>query len=196
MKFFSIILLFLTVTAAVYGAETPGLAAYREGNYGGAVRLLSGEIVQFEKNSKEYFEHIFAYIDSLLYCNKAAEAEQKFKLYNKNVSAEAEVLFALLEAKLAYVNKDLKKCEKILQGLNGNQNLSALCRFDIAVLQCEIYLADGRGAEAVKLADNVLKDESIAQNGEFTLRSLLLRARPLTKEEIKTKRKGFMCLRI
>lgn len=176
MKFFSIILLFLTVTAAVYGTETPGLTAYREGNYGGAARLLSGEIVQFEKESKEYFEHIFAYIDSLLYCNKATEAEQKFNLYNKNVSAEAQVLFDLLEAKLAYVNKDLKKCEKILQNLKDNQNLSSLCRFDIVVLQCEIYLADNRYAETVKLADNALKDENIAQNGEFTLKTLLLRA--------------------
>lgn len=176
MKFFSIILLFLTVTAALSGAETPGLAAYREQNYGGAARLLSGEIVQFEKGSKEYFEHIFAYIDSLLYCNRSSEAEQKFKQYKKEVSAEAKNLFDLLEAKFAYVNKDLKSCEKILQGLKDNSDLPPVLRFDIVVLFSEIYLADGRSAEAVELLDSALKDENIVKNGEFTLKSLLLRA--------------------
>lgn len=176
MKFFSIILLFLSVTAAVCGADTPGLAAYRERNYGGAVRLLSGEIAQFAEGSKEYFEHIFAYIDSLLYSNKITEAENKFNLYKKDVSPEAKVLFDLLEAKLAYVNRDLKRCEKILQSLKDNQKLSAAEFFDTAVLLSEIYIADGRSADAVELLDNVLKNENIVKNGEFTLKALLLRA--------------------
>lgn len=177
MMFSRIIALVLAVSAwAVSGAETPGLAAYREQNYGSAVRLLQGELAQFEEDSKEYFEHAAAYIESLLYSGKIAQAKKEFDRCKKNVVSECKLIFELLEAKIAYADKDLKHCSEILQKLQNEQDLSSLNRFDIAVLQGVILLTESKAAQAVELLDKAAADEELLKNGEFTLKSLLLRA--------------------
>ena len=107
MIFSRIIALTLTVAAwTVCAAESPGLTAYREQNYGSAVRLLRNELAQSDRTDREFFEKVFSYIDSLLYNGNIVEAQTFFNRYQGKVPADCKASFELLRAKLAYVGKD------------------------------------------------------------------------------------------
>lgn len=175
---FSRFTVFFAITAfsAVYAAETPGMTAYNEQNYDSAVRLLAGEILRLDSSSKEYYERIFAYIDSLLHAGKVELADAELKKLEKAVNAENKTDSDLLRAKLFYVRKDFTAAEKILLELQQNNALTAAMQYDIAVLLAEIYLASARYADAVGLLDETVKNADVVKNGEFLLKSLLLRA--------------------
>ena len=177
MIFSRIIALTLTVAAwTVCAAESPGLTAYREQNYGSAVRLLRNELAQSDRTDREFFEKAFSYIDSLLYNGNIVEAQTFFNRYQGKVPADCKASFELLRAKLAYVGKDFDNCSKILETLKNADGLTGLDRFDIAVLQSEVLLFQDKGNEAVDLLELALKDADIVKNGEFTLRLQLMRA--------------------
>ncbi len=177
MIFSRIIALTLTIAAwTVCAAESPGLTAYREQNYGSAVRLLRNELTQSPRTGREFFEKSFSYIDSLLYNGDIAEAKAHFNLCRGKIPSDCKASFELLRAKLAYAEKDFDTCSKILDSLKNAAGLTELDRFDIAVLQSEILLSRDKGNEAVDLLELALKNTDIAKNGEFTLKLQLMRA--------------------
>ena len=147
MKYLLTIVLALTAVAS-FGAETPGMRAYHEQNYGAAMRLLKQESARLTKDSAEYFEHFFAYIESLLYNNLIDEAEKELKSVSGSLADTQKNVYDFLTAKIAYMRKNFDVGEKILLSLSSQKNLTSLMKYDISIMLAEIYLASGRAAES------------------------------------------------
>lgn len=175
MKYLLTIVLALTAVAS-FGAETPGMRAYHEQNYGAAMRLLKQESARLTKDSAEYFEHFFAYIESLLYNNLIDEAEKELKSVSGSLADTQKNVYDFLTAKIAYMRKNFDVGEKILLSLSSQKNLTSLMKYDISIMLAEIYLASGRAAEAIALLDACSADENVVRHGEFIMKSLLMRA--------------------
>lgn len=177
MKYLPIILFFLLSMPLSAGAiETPGITAYKEQNYGAAVRLLPRELPQFSPGSNEYFEHFLAYIESLLFNNEATLARFELQKLRTTLPKTFSNRSKLLEAQLSYIEKDFDNSRKILTSLVGNKTFSPHHRMNIAILLGDICLRTDRPADAVKVLSDALNDKEAVQEDEFTMQTLFMRA--------------------
>ncbi|MBR2509138.1 MAG: hypothetical protein IKB71_05260 [Lentisphaeria bacterium] len=177
MKYLQIIIPALSLLLAVNAeAETPGMTAYREQNYGAAARLLPQELLRLQPGTDAYFEHESACIESLLLSSRIDEAADRITKINSKIPEKYQNRFRLLNAKLAYVQKNFTLCQKLLDEFNAQKKLTANMRYDAILLQCELFLNSNQAAKAVSLLEKTLADNTVAKDGEFTLSLLFMRA--------------------
>ena len=177
MKSFRIIIPALALLAAVNAeAKTPGMTAYREQNYGAAVRLLPQELSRLQAGSDEYFKHEIILTECMLMCGQIAEGAQLLNRLNVQLPEKYKNRLLLLNAQLAYVQKNFTLCRQLLDELAVQKNLPNSMRYDIVLLQSELMLNSNRAAEAAVLLEKTLADNTLARDGEFSLMLLYLRA--------------------
>lgn len=165
----------LCFSAAIAEAGTPGMTAYREGNYGAAARLLQKELKDIQIFSDDYFERIFALVESEFYTAQLKKASDTLDKIKSKVPEKFKTRFLWLEAQCAYLRYDHAKGEKLLDQLLAIKNLPPDIRCDAATLQSQIYLHGGKASKAVALLDKIASDPENLKKNEFSFRLMQLR---------------------
>lgn len=177
MKFSAIIIFILScVMLELSATESAGMTAYREGNFDAASRILSKETDAPLIMSKEYFERVFAYIESLLHISDLKTAQIEMDKIRQSVPNDMQIRFKMLEAQARFIKNELKNCENILTGILKEKNLNSKVKYDAVTLLSCVYLADGRAQEALKIISEAINAPSVAAHGEMQLKLLELRA--------------------
>lgn len=177
MKYSKIILPALAwLLAFAVEAKTPGMAAYREQNYGAAARLLSQELSLMPEGSDEFFNHEMLCIESMLLCGRTNDAVKKITALRTEIPEKFKSRFAILNAQSAYIQQNFKLCQKLLDELEAEKNLPVSIRYNVVLLRSEILLRSNRAADAVKILQQALADTAVAKEGELTLTMTLMRA--------------------
>lgn len=175
MKLFFITVFLTCFILSAAGADTPGMVAFREGNYGAAARLLDREIKKIQPLTDDYFEHIFALVESNFYTAQINKAKNILSEVQSKVPAKFRTRFIWLEAQAAYLQYDHKKSEQLLDKILKIKNLPSDIICDAATLQCQIYLHSNRAPQALELIEKIIANPENLKKNEFFLRLMHLR---------------------